>query len=82
MAKTADQDFMDSLHRMTAETMQAEIQGYRDRGEAVPPALLSAVIKFLKDNGISVAGGNESPRLQAVVTSLPFPTKEVLKLVQ
>lgn len=51
-AGRATESALDALHGLLSETLQGEIQGYRERGEAVPPALLAQCIKFLKDNGI------------------------------
>jgi hypothetical protein len=81
MAK-ASQDIADSLHELVFTSIQDEIQGYRDRCEPIPPALLSAAIKLLKDNGVEVAGGNEAPRVKQLAVTLPFPSKDVLKSVQ
>lgn len=48
----ASEEAADALHALTFEVIQQEIQGYRDRNEPVPPALIGQAIKILKDNGI------------------------------
>ncbi|WP_445978417.1 hypothetical protein [Stenotrophomonas muris] len=48
----ASEEAADALHALTFEVIQQEIQGYRDRNEPVPPALIGQAIKLLKDNGI------------------------------
>ena len=45
-------DLMDQLHGMTADTFLTEIRRLKDLGEGIPPALLTAAAKFLKDNGV------------------------------
>jgi hypothetical protein len=66
---------MNDLHAEVARTMMDEMQGYRDRGEPVPPALLSAITKFLKDNHIEALALPNSPveRLKSSL-ALPFTT--------
>lgn len=51
MSRATD-DLFDELHAMTAETLKAQLDKYRDGREPVPPALLAQAIKFMKDNGI------------------------------
>lgn len=70
-----------SLHGTVAETLAAEIRGYKDRGEPVPAALLAQAIKFLSENGIS-ADPEDTPGLQdlrskaTAATAFPFdPSK-------
>lgn len=49
----ASEEAADALHALTFQIVQEEIEGYRERGEPVPPALLAQAIKLLKDNDIS-----------------------------
>ncbi|WNH52419.1 hypothetical protein [Stenotrophomonas oahuensis] len=49
----ASEEAADALHALTFQIVQEEIEGYRDRGEPVPPALLAQAIKLLKDNDIN-----------------------------
>lgn len=51
----ATEDLMDMLHGTIAQSLLDEIQGYKDRKEPVPAAVIGQAIKFLKDNGIDRA---------------------------
>jgi hypothetical protein len=59
-SRRATDDALDALHLMTAEVMQEQLGRYKrgevldEAGNALPPpaALLTAILKFLKDNGV------------------------------
>lgn len=60
----ATEDMLDELHRLTAQSLLDEVRRYRN-GEVLDPktgvplplpaALLTAALKFLKDNGVDRA---------------------------
>lgn len=72
----AKDDLMDSLHLITAKTLQDIIQNgveiVTPAGEVVrqpaPAAYIAAAIKFLKDNGITA--DSSSPRMRDLNGSL------------
>lgn len=66
-SKRAAATLMDKLHAMTAETMLSWLES----GEA-GPAEVSAILKFLKDNNVSVASPATHSRLQNLKDKLPF----------
>lgn len=62
--RRASEDALDELHAATAEAIADQIRKYKNGEildprsglpEPVPAALLSAAIKFLKDNGVDRA---------------------------
>jgi len=59
-----------ALHGLIADTLMGEINGYRERGEAVPPALLAQAIKLLKDNGIDAPAMSGS-KIDRLAKALP-----------
>jgi hypothetical protein len=62
--KRASSDLMDELHALQAATLMSEVKKYTEHRDVdgnldplpVPPALLSQINKFLKDNGIDSPG--------------------------
>lgn len=72
-ANKATEDLLNALHGTLATAMAADLKRYIDLGEPVPPQLLNAVTKFLKDNGIEAKISEESP-LGKYIPDLPFPT--------
>jgi len=76
----ASEDLMDQLHALTAGTMLSQLQKYRDGlvtdGEGnplpVPPSLLAAVSKYLKDNGVdrAVRANDDIDKLADILPSL------------
>lgn len=54
----ASEDALDALHAALAKTMLAELKAAKASDEPIPAALLSAVAKFLKDNGIDAPSRN------------------------
>lgn len=68
----ATEDLMDSLHGMTAAAFLAEIERMKAAGEGIPPALLTAAGKFLKDNGVDRAAraGDTLDKLADVLPDL------------
>ncbi len=81
MSKAADIDILEQLHSGLATAMLIDLQGYIDRGEPVPPALLGAISKFLKDNKIEALAVPNSP-VHKLAASLPFPSKTQLLSVK
>ena len=67
----ASQDALFDLHATLARTLQKKLDG----GEATA-ADLSVVVKFLKDNNISVDAASGDSPLAGLLASLPFNTKE------
>jgi hypothetical protein len=55
MKTRANEDVLNELHALQAETLLGEIKRLKADGEAIPPALFAQVNKFLKDNGIDRA---------------------------
>lgn len=51
----ADEDLLDELHGLQAESLLSEVRRCRAEGEGIPPALFAQVNKFLKDNGVDRA---------------------------
>ncbi len=72
-------DLMDALHGLTAETFTAEIKRLRAAGEPVPPALLAATLKFLKDNGVD-SPGRSSPKIDRLAAELDDVPLDELRL--
>lgn len=48
----ATDNALDALHAMTADGLTSEIKRLKEAGEGIPPSLLAAASKFLKDNGV------------------------------
>tara|TARA_A200000113_G_scaffold226000_1_gene249353 strand:- start:33930 stop:34205 length:276 start_codon:yes stop_codon:yes gene_type:complete len=67
--KITVEDILAQLHRDTAEHLLKQIQS----GEELSPQMLSAIIKFLKDNDITVVPQASDP-LKEVAELLPFPS--------
>jgi hypothetical protein len=80
-SKAASVSLMEELHSATATAMLDEMQGYRDRGEPVPAALLGAITKFLKDNKIEAVAVAGSP-VRSLADTLPFPSDTQLYSVK
>ena len=71
MSRATD-DLMDRLHEMTAQSFLEEIERIKQMGEGIPPALLTAAAKFLKDNGVDrpQQDGNSVDELASKLPSL------------
>lgn len=79
MSKATD-DLMDSLHRLTAETLadiiKNGVETTNKDGEVIrvtaPAAYLAAAIKFLKDNDITAdAGSDRFDPLKGTISNVP-----------
>ena len=65
MSKAAARSLMEELHSMTAEAMIAELrEGNRS------PQFLSAILKFLKDNGIEAARDVDNSKARELLQEL------------
>lgn len=51
MSRATD-EALDALHQETADGLRSEIKRLKEAGEGIPPSLLAAASKFLKDNGV------------------------------
>lgn len=71
MSRATD-ELMDQLHGTIAESYIAQLKLFKDNGEPVPPALLTSIAKFLKDNGIDRPKRDEeaTDKLQDLLPSL------------
>lgn len=81
MSRATEQQ-LGELHGLVATTFAAEIEGYRKRGEPIPPSLLAAALKFLKDNGIDApARSNKAvDQLATELEELDFDDPNVVAL--
>ena len=70
--KRASESLMDELHGLTAEAYLAEIRRLKAAGEGIPPALLTAAAKFLKDNGVDrpIRVADKSDPLAAILPEI------------
>lgn len=71
----ASVDALSALHAKLAETFTQQIDRYVVNNEPIPPSLLAAVAKFLKDNDITADPAPNSPlgRLKDVISvDMPF----------
>jgi hypothetical protein len=65
VSKAAKIDYLETLHRIVAETITAGL-----KGEEVTPALIGQAIKFLKDNGIEPARDADNSALNSLVDAV------------
>ena len=73
---------LQELHCETADYMARELRKAReDEDHQVPPALISAIIKFLKDNDIS-CGVREGTVQSELVQEVTREDGEFLRLVK
>lgn len=55
MTKRANEDLLNALHGLQAQSLLDELRRCTESGEGVPPALFAQINKFLKDNGVDRA---------------------------
>lgn len=65
MSKRANEELLNALHALQANSLLEELRRCTSSGEGVPPALFAQINKFLKDNGIdrAVTPGDPTDRL-------------------
>ena len=73
MSGGANSDSLADLHELLAGSMKEDLLRAINKGEGVPPQLMSNIIKFLKDNKIEALNVKDSP-LDKLTQALPFPT--------
>lgn len=61
MSKAANQNYLEELHKIVAETLTEQLGG-----DDVSPQLIAQAIKFLKDNGIEPARDVDNSALDAL----------------
>lgn len=73
MSKAANMEVLEALHAKLAEVITEGLNGTTDEdGNLKPPspALITAALKFLKDNGVEAAKGSNNAALAALADRL------------
>jgi hypothetical protein len=65
MSKAAKVTYLETLHKLVAETITASL-----KGEDVSAQMLAQAIKFLKDNGIEPARDADNTALNTLVDAV------------
>jgi hypothetical protein len=79
MSRATEQQ-LGELHGLVASTFADEIRRYVREKQAIPPSLLAAALKFLKDNGIDApARDNDAvDKLASEIEDLDFDDPTVV----
>ena len=73
----ATEDLLALLHGELAEGYLQELKRLRESGEDIPPALLTSIAKFLKDNGIDRPARQESGKADPIFEGLTDELDEI-----